>query len=172
MVCNKEFSNVSELLHVYLGVRSEVPDEIKGKLILTHACYPLENCYHPVSFPHFWTSIYTKQWPLQLKRITLWDVTPCSLVEVCCQHSGYSDGLRAGRAEFDSRQRQQVFLFSTASRPALALTQPAIQWVREALSPGAKRPGLETDHSPPSAEVKNSDTIRPLPRRVHGVVFN
>jgi len=31
-----------------------------------------------------------------------------------------------------------------------------IQWVLEALSPGVKWPGCETDHSPPSgAEVKN-----------------
>jgi hypothetical protein len=34
-------------------------------------------------------------------------------------------------------------------------TQPPIQWVPGALSPGAKRQGREADHSPPtSAEVK------------------
>jgi hypothetical protein len=37
----------------------------------------------------------------------------------------------------------------------LLLTQPPIQWVPGALSPGVKRPGREVDHSPPaSAEVK------------------
>jgi hypothetical protein len=42
------------------------------------------------------------------------------------------------------------FLFSTASRPALGLTQPPTQWV-----PGVKRPEREADRSPPfSAEVK------------------
>jgi hypothetical protein len=34
-------------------------------------------------------------------------------------------------------------------------TQPPIQWVSGAFSPGVKRPGREADHSPPaSAEVK------------------
>jgi hypothetical protein len=47
------------------------------------------------------------------------------------------------------------FLFSTSSRPALGPTQPPIQWVPGALSPGVKRPGREADHPPPtSAEVK------------------
>jgi hypothetical protein len=49
-----------------------------------------------------------------------------------------------------------MFIFSTASRTALELTQPPIQWVTEGLSPGIKRPGREADHSTPSsAEVKN-----------------
>jgi hypothetical protein len=40
-------------------------------------------------------------------------------------------------------------------RPALGFTQPPIQWVPGALSPGVKRQGREADHSPPtSAEVK------------------
>jgi hypothetical protein len=47
------------------------------------------------------------------------------------------------------------FLFSTSSRPALGPTQPPIQWVPGALSPGVKRPGREADHSPPAiTEVK------------------
>jgi hypothetical protein len=38
---------------------------------------------------------------------------------------------------------------------ALGSTQPPIQWVPGALSPGVKRPGREADQSPPtSAEVK------------------
>jgi hypothetical protein len=56
-----------------------------------------------------------------------------------------------------------IFLFFTSSRPALWPTQPPIQWVPRAFSPGVKRPGREADHSPPasadhsppaSAEVK------------------
>jgi hypothetical protein len=47
---------------------------------------------------------------------------------------------------------RQDIPFSSSSRPALAPTQPPIYWV-----PGAKRPGSEADHSPPtSAEVKNT----------------
>jgi hypothetical protein len=41
-------------------------------------------------------------------------------------------------------------VFSTASRPALELTQPPIKLVQEALSLGLKRPECEADHSPPS----------------------
>jgi hypothetical protein len=46
-------------------------------------------------------------------------------------------------------------IFFTSSRPALGSTQPPIQWVLGALSPGVKQPGHEVDRSPPtSAEVK------------------
>jgi hypothetical protein len=42
-------------------------------------------------------------------------------------------------------------------------TQPPIQWVPGALSPGVKRQGREADHSlPSSAEVKNGGAISPL----------
>jgi hypothetical protein len=48
-----------------------------------------------------------------------------------------------------------IFLFTTASRPALGSTQPPIQWVPGVPSLGVKRPGRESDHSSPSsAEVK------------------
>jgi hypothetical protein len=58
---------------------------------------------------------------------------------------------------FDYRQGMRIFLFSTASRPALGPTQPPIQCVPEAVSPVIKRLGREADHSPPSsAEVKNA----------------
>jgi hypothetical protein len=56
---------------------------------------------------------------------------------------------------FESRHGLGIFLFTTASRPALGPTQPHIQWVPGALSLGVKRPGREANHSPPSsAEVK------------------
>jgi hypothetical protein len=47
-------------------------------------------------------------------------------------------------------------IFSSPCRPdRLRHTQPPIQWVREALSPGVKRQEGEADHSAPaSAEVK------------------
>jgi hypothetical protein len=48
------------------------------------------------------------------------------------------------------------FLFSIASRPALGLTQPPIQWVPGDVYLEVKWPGHEADHSPPtSAKVKN-----------------
>jgi hypothetical protein len=72
-------------------------------------------------------------------------------------------GLQAERSGFDSRQGEEIFLFSTASRPALGPTQPPIQWVPGGLSVGVKRLGREADHShPSSAEVKNGGAIPPL----------
>jgi hypothetical protein len=74
---------------------------------------------------------------------------------------------------FESRQGLGIFLFTTASRLALGLTQPPIQWVPEAPSLGVKRPVGEADNSPPSsAEVKNawSYTSTP-PIRLHVVVL-
>jgi len=50
---------------------------------------------------------------------------------------------------------RRIFSFFVASRTALEPTQPPSQWVKEALSVGVKRPGLEAGHSPPSsAELK------------------
>jgi hypothetical protein len=46
-------------------------------------------------------------------------------------------------------------IFSTSSRPAMRPTQPPIQWIPAALSPGVKRQGREADDSPPTSdEVK------------------
>jgi hypothetical protein len=75
---------------------------------------------------------------------------------------------------FESRQVLGIFLFTTASRPVLEPTQSRIQWIRGALSLGAKRPVCEADHSPPSsAKVKNvwSYTSTP-PICFHGVVLS
>jgi hypothetical protein len=48
------------------------------------------------------------------------------------------------------------FLFSKSFRPTLGSTQPPIQRVPGALSPGVKRTECVADHSPPaSAKVKN-----------------
>jgi hypothetical protein len=51
--------------------------------------------------------------------------------------------------------RVKNFLFSTSFRRTLGPTQPLIQWVSGALSPGVRRPQREAHHSPPfSADVK------------------
>jgi hypothetical protein len=64
-------------------------------------------------------------------------------------------GLTIGVLGFDSWWRLGIFLFNTASRMALGLTQSPIQWVPGVPSLGSKQPGSEADHSPPSsAEVK------------------
>jgi hypothetical protein len=85
----------------------------------------------------------------------------------------YSDGLQAGRSEFDSRQEKEIFPSSKESRPALGSTKPSIEWVPGTLSPEIKRPGRENGHShPSSAEAKNGGDIPPLPIHLHGVVLN
>jgi hypothetical protein len=78
-----------------------------------------------------------------------------------------SDWLRAipPKGRSSSPGRLKSFLFSPASRPALGPTQLPIQWVLGALSPGVKRQGPQTHHSPPtSAEYKKKcGSIHPLP---------
>jgi len=65
-----------------------------------------------------------------------------------------------------------IFLFTTASRPALGPTQPPIQWVTGTLSLGVKRPGREGDHSPPSsAEIKNAWSYTSTPPYVFMVWY-
>jgi hypothetical protein len=82
---------------------------------------------------------------------------------------------QAGRSRDQSSSPGRVknFLFSTSSITALGSTQPPIQCVPGALSPGIKRPGHEADHSPPtSAEVKkNVNLYIHSPIRLHGLVL-
>jgi hypothetical protein len=57
-----------------------------------------------------------------------------------------------------------VCIFLLSSRPALEPTQPPIQRVPVALSPGIKRSGREADHAPPtSAEVKKTWIYKTTP---------
>jgi len=65
-------------------------------------------------------------------------------------------GLAAEKSWFDSRQSQEIFLFSFASILTLEHIKLSNQWVPVALSPVVKRPALGGDHSHPSgAEIKN-----------------
>jgi hypothetical protein len=119
-------------------------------------------------------------------------VAPCSAVNryqrfggLCCLYLQgslqpytlrfrWAMGWMIGALGFESRRRLGIFLFTTASRPALGPTQPPIQRVPGALSLGVKRPGREADHSPPSSsEVK--EWVAPYlhsPICLHGVVIS
>jgi hypothetical protein len=88
----------------------------------------------------------------------------------------YSAGLRSGwsgvrfpaeAGNFSLHHCVQV------SRPVLGPTQPPIQRVPRPLSLGVKRPGRESDHSPPSsAEVKTAwNYTSNSPIRLYGVVI-
>jgi hypothetical protein len=62
-------------------------------------------------------------------------------------------GIATGYGPDDRGSR--IFLFSTASIPALGPIQPPIQWVPGALSPEVKLQVREADHLPTaSSEVK------------------
>jgi hypothetical protein len=89
-----------------------------------------------------------------------------------CELSQYSVWLRTGGPGFDPWQRQRIFLLTSASRPALGLTQPSVQWVPGVLSPGVKRgQGVMLTTHPylvPRLRMSRSYTSSPL-RRLHGV---
>jgi len=57
------------------------------------------------------------------------------------------------------------FLFITVPKPDLEPTQSPIKWVPGAHSKGAKMPGREADHSPPSsAEVRKAWSYTSAPQ--------
>jgi hypothetical protein len=59
------------------------------------------------------------------------------------------------------------------SKRALGPSQPPIQWVLMAVSPGVKWPGCEADHSPPpSAKIKNDELHYISSICLHDVVLN
>jgi hypothetical protein len=65
-----------------------------------------------------------------------------------------------------------MFLFFTASRPALGPTQPTIQQALGALYPGVKWPGHEADHSLASNTEMKKQSYTSTPPCHHGMVFN
>jgi len=59
------------------------------------------------------------------------------------------------RGSISGNGNDEIFLFATATRPAVEPTHAPIQWTPGAFLPRVKRPGREVSHSPPSsAEVK------------------
>jgi hypothetical protein len=108
------------------------------------------------------------RFPQKTGILTSWATISFRNNSVPCSHSvlrvkrrelaqnRYSDWLRAGRprGRSSSPKGGKNFRFSTSSRLVLGSTQPPIQRVPGALSPGVERPGRE-DHSPPStAEIE------------------
>jgi hypothetical protein len=69
-------------------------------------------------------------------------------------------GLEAGRGGRPAGPTDVSLL--RAVRTGLGPTQPPIQWVPEAVSPGVKRQGREAGSPPSSGEVKNGGAMPPL----------
>jgi hypothetical protein len=51
------------------------------------------------------------------------------IIIIILEPSYLSNGLQTARPEFDSQQRQGIFLYSTASRRGLGSIQPPVRWV-------------------------------------------
>jgi hypothetical protein len=104
----------------------------------------------------------------RMKIAAFWDVRPCILVNIYQWFGGswsrYSGGLEGLSSIPD---RGKIYIFSTASRPALGPTQPLIQRVPGGGGGdfhGVKLPDREADHSPlSSVEGKNGGAIPALP---------
>jgi hypothetical protein len=65
---------------------------------------------------------------------------------------------------FYSRQRQDIFLYATASRPTLGVHPPSYPMGTKTLSRGVMRLERETNYSLPHiAKAKNGEDIPPIP---------
>jgi hypothetical protein len=137
-------------------------------IVLMHSYF--ENTDISVLLPYVWDSVmWFPSSSVYLANNAKFYLTSFTL---SCSHNAGSQDRSVGKAtgyelegrSFDSRQGQVILLCSTAYRPVLGPTQPPVQWVLGAVSPGVKRPLREADHSPrSSAEVKNGGVIPPLP---------
>jgi len=113
--------------------KSPVPNFAKIRIVRTEYRRTDERTYDFQRLPSSKNTMYTD--PSCVSSPEIYAI----LVKFCIW--GY--GLTVGVLEFDSRRGLGIFLFITASRTALGLTQ------------GVKQPGCEADHSTPfSAEIK------------------
>jgi hypothetical protein len=110
-----------------------------------------------------------RRWSVALRPTLQIALTSSHRHQFCFWHSsvgiatGY--GLDDRDVKSSSPGRDKNFLFSMTSRPALGSTQPPIQLVPGALSPGVKRPRREAHRSPAvSAEVKKMLIYTSTPR--------
>jgi hypothetical protein len=82
-------------------------------------------------------------------------------------------GWTAEESGFDSRQEQEIYLISAASRQALRHTQPPIQWVFVAVSLGAKRPDVNLNiHFHLVQWSRRMELYLRSPASLHFVLFN
>jgi hypothetical protein len=83
-----------------------------------------------------------------------WDINFDNVIKLLLETFSIALGCGLDDRGFESWLRLGIFLFTTASRTALGLTQSPIQWLPGFLSLGVKRPKREADLSPFSVGVK------------------
>jgi hypothetical protein len=82
-------------------------------------------------------------------------------------------GLETEELEFDSRQKQNIFLFSTASRRALWSIQPPVQWVLGFSSCEWSGWGMKLNTTPCNTEGQEYVNLHlHSPICLHSIVFN
>jgi hypothetical protein len=102
---------------------------------------------------HLWQVTVTHTWQYTVWPITVSNYLWCFTSTCHSQISGsllfciiyLASGLQAGWPGLDPQQCK-IFLFTTIFRLTLGPTQPPIQWVLGAHSPGVKWLGSEVDH--------------------------
>jgi hypothetical protein len=123
-------------------------------------CGHVHNLSPPQTQPKIYTSAKRPQGSFHFHTVSTGFVHLCAGIAQSVLRLGY---------RLDGRQGSilgggKIFLFSTASRPAVRPIQPPILWVLGVVYLGVKRQGREADHSPPSrAEIKNDRAVSPLP---------
>jgi hypothetical protein len=132
---------------------------------------PVNTTVSPTRGPYFFFQVapqlYSRGWmnpvpdPLLLKKLEsnpgLWicsqkrwplDHRGCRRPGVCFPFTLSSAKAKAKRwtTGFDSRDWQETFIFSTASRPTQGPTLPPVQYVPRAISQAVNRPASEAGH--------------------------
>jgi hypothetical protein len=95
--------------------------------------------------PHDLLRAWTRAAAVGSQRLTAWAMARLKFIIYFSFGAIIFLGRPRGRSSSPGSVKN--FLFSTSSRPTLGPTQPPIQWVSEALSPGLKQLGREADHT-------------------------
>jgi hypothetical protein len=109
-----------------------------------------QSCQRSVCRPEFGQTHARRQWQDLFRHFPQFLQAETGVITSEMSHPlRYSDWLRAERPRIRSSNPNRVknCHFSVSSRPALGPTQPPIQWVPGAFSPGVKRQGREADQS-------------------------
>jgi hypothetical protein len=137
-------------------------------LLSTGICFPVSACKYWQWNSNRWHVVRYKEPILNSRR--------CPAVEVGLVARFHQILLARATGEateelrFHSRQREEIFVLSTEFRPAPGLTKPPIQLVPVALSPGLKKPELNTNgHLLPRSRIVK--LYLHFPTLLHGMLL-